>query len=132
MATVVRAVEIAMFIFDRSNLDENVAYDPRTKTHITRREDLANTKTWPRRDIVLENVEIDCTCPDCGTLHKRNRQLWLEVTQDGFTGNLELLERLSPEQRHQVEEIAHRMRVNAIAFPPAAKLIAHILPVRKV
>jgi len=111
-----------MHIFDRSNLDENVAWS-KEKGNITRRDCLEAYDTH-RRDIVLVNTDAPCTCTHCGDLHTRNVQTFLEVTPKGFAGMVEILDTLSPEQYFQVQGIAERMRVNAISYPPAAKLLA--------
>ena len=111
-----------MHIFDRSNLDENVMWS-KERGHMTRR-DCLETYGSHRRDIVLVNTDSPCTCTHCGDPHTRNVQTFLEVTPTGFSGTVEILDTLTPEQYLQVQGIASRMRENAISYPPAAKLLA--------
>src|SRR5688572_21981459 len=98
-------------IIDRSNLDEVVAYNPKTKHSITRREDL-ESDLLPRSDIVLFN----------GT--RSGKEYVLHVAEDGYSGDIFLLDFLTDEELKRVHHIATLMRYNAEVFPPARKLIA--------
>ncbi len=99
-------------IIDRGNLDDIVAYQPKTKRNITRREDLEEHPVGhPRADIVLIN----------GT--RNDKQYCLYVTHTGYTGDLFILDFLTDKEFEQVEDIARRMRQNAIDFEPAERLI---------
>jgi hypothetical protein len=97
-------------IFDRSNLDQNVAFNPKTKVHKTRRDELKEAM-MPRADVVLLN----------GT--RSGKEYALYVTKGGYKGDTWILDVLTDEEYDQVEEIAERMRRNADEFPPAWKLL---------
>ena len=99
-----------LHIFDRSDLDAVLCYDPKTQTSYTRREELER-RDYHRNDIVLIN----------GT--RSGAQYSLEVTATGFAGDRWILDILSPEQYDEVNAIAGRMRHNAMNFPPAAKYL---------
>ena len=106
-----RAVNKAnVFIFDRSDLDEVLCYDPKTKTSYTRREELER-RDYHRADIVLVN----------GT--SSGKQYVLLVKARGFGGDTWLLDMLTPDQQDEVVGIAQRMRENAMNFPPAGKYL---------
>lgn len=98
-------------IFDRSNLDEVVAYNPKTKSKTTRREDLERSPWGGRADIVLFN----------GTRSRAEYALY--VTETGFAGDLWILDMLSDEEYTNVQLIAETMRRNAREFPPAKALL---------
>lgn len=98
-------------INDRSDLDQHVAYDPRTKHHTTRREDLER-RDGHRTDVVLLN--------GC----RSGREYTLHVDIDGFSGDLWILDILTDAQYYEVLGIAERMRNNCHAFPPARKLVS--------
>jgi hypothetical protein len=99
-----------LFIFDRSDLDEVLCYDPKTKTSYTRREELER-RDYHRADVVLAN----------GT--RSGAQYLLCVTATGFAGDLWLLDILNDEEFERLNAIAGRMRHNAMNFPPASKYL---------
>lgn len=95
-------------IFDRSNLDEVIAYGPNGP--ITRRKDL-QTGMIPRTDIVLLN----------GT--RSGDEYSLHVRMEGFAGDVWILNILTDDEYDRVQKIADRMRKNALVFSPAWKLL---------
>lgn len=107
------------FINDRSNLDDVVCIIPSTHPdnhtgntiQLTRREDLKREASWPRTDIVLIS----------GT--RSEKQYILDVTANGFSGDLWILDILTEEEYDRVQDIATRMRTNARSFEPAGKLL---------
>jgi hypothetical protein len=108
-----------LFINDRSNLDEIVCLipkghkeNPTDKTlQVSLREEL-NRREFHRNDIVLVN-----------NTHS-GREYCLYVTKDGFCGDLLILDFLKRDELEKIEEIATKMRQNAIDFPPAEKLLS--------
>lgn len=103
-----------LHLFDRSDLDEVVAIDPRVTPArvITRRQDLAESKYYHRSDVVLMN------CTNTG------REYLLYVTADGFSGDLFLLDVLSADQYAELMIFAAKMRSNALEYAPATKLLS--------
>lgn len=99
-------------INDRSRLDDIAciipAKDGQKHRQLTYREWLVEKEhMFPRADIVLVNAT------------NSGKEYCLYVTKDGFSGDLVIMDFLSPAQIEQVNEIAIRMRKNAIEFPPS-------------
>lgn len=98
-------------IFDRSNLDEIVMYNPKERRNVSRREDLTSHQ-YHRSDVVL----LNCT--------RSGREYSLHVTETGFAGDLWILDILTDVDHEEVTRIARRMRQNALEYPPASRLLA--------
>jgi len=99
-----------LHIFDRSDLDQRVSFDPATRKHRTLREEL-ELRAFHRNDVVLMNNT------------NSGRDYTLYVTPTGFYGDMFLRDVLSREQLRQVEDFARKMRRNAVDFPPARRLL---------
>jgi hypothetical protein len=97
-------------INDRSDLEQQVSYNPKNRQFRTLRQEL-EASSYHRNDIVL----VNCT--------RTGRQYTLHVTGTGYAGDLFVLDFLNDEQHAQVEGIAARMRQNAVDFPPAVALL---------
>jgi hypothetical protein len=99
-------------IIDRSNLNDIVcivpAKDGLPARSLTRLQDLQEPG-YHRCDVMLYNG--------------RTEQAALYVTKNGFCGDMWLLEVITDAEYAELQGIAQRMRQNAIAFSPAAKLI---------
>lgn len=101
-------------IIDRSNLDEIVAIRPadgeNPREEFTRAQQLAR-HSYHRADVVL----VNCT--------RTGAEYTLYVTKNGYSGDMWILDILTDEEYEELERIAHKMRRNAIEYPPAAKLL---------
>lgn len=98
-------------IIDRSNLDAVVSYNLSTKTRKTLRDELALDKMHLRADIVLINGL------------RTGNQYCVYVSDSGFQGDTFVLDFLTEDEFNKVNEIADRMRRNAIDYPPAQRLL---------
>lgn len=98
-------------IIDRSDLDEVVCIGT-SGTKYTR---LADLRRFPavhhRRDVVLLNAT------------RSKREYILQVTPTWFSGDLWILDILTPEQYAEVLGIGERMRQNALDHPECRQLL---------
>lgn len=122
----------SLHLFDRSNPNDIIAYNPTTKRNYSRIEDIRECIAKygyfaGRTDIVLINVTESCNCGSNCCSGKKNTQYVIQANKNGqlVSEHPDIATLLADDQLQQARTIANKMFESASKHPEMGNLLVN-------